>query len=259
MQYGYSRDHRSDTKQVVIALIVNPEGFPLSYETFDGNRTDVTTLEAVMRMVKRKYGRARRIWVFDRGIVCEENLASLRKRGGQYLVGTPRSKLKAVERELLEGGWTQVREQVEAKLISTPTGTETYVLCRAIARREKERAIRHRFSARMERALKNLAQQVEQGRLKDRQNIERRLGKIQARNSPVADLYALSLAERDGPLVLNWNLIEKRRAWCEAREGAYLLRTNLERSEEHTSELQSRLHLVCRLLLEKKKNTEIYY
>jgi len=228
MQYGYSRDHRSDTKQVVIALIVNPEGFPLSYETFDGNRTDVTTLEAVMRMVKRKYGRARRIWVFDRGIVSEENLASLRKRGGQYLVGTPRSKLKAVERELLEGGWTQVREQVEAKLISTPTGTETYVLCRSIARREKERAIRHRFSARMERALKNLAQQVEQGRLKDRQNIERRLGKIQARNSPVADLYALSLAERDGPLVLNWNLIEKRRAWCEAREGAYLLRTNLE-------------------------------
>lgn len=228
MQYGYSRDHRSDTKQVVIALIVNPEGFPLSYETFDGNRTDVTTLEAVMRMVERKYGRARRIWVFDRGMVSEENLASLRKRGGQYLVGTPRSKLKAVERELLEGGWTQVREQVEAKLISTPTGTETYVLCRSMARREKERAIRRRFSARMERALKNLAQQVEQGRLKDRQKIERRLGKIQARNAPAADLYEAGLTERHGHLVLNWRLIEERRAWREAREGAYLLRTNLE-------------------------------
>src|SRR2546425_4070586 len=182
MQYGYSRDHRSDTKQVVIALIVNPEGFPLSYETFDGNRTDVTTLEAVMRMVKRKYGRARRIWVFDRGIVSEENLASLRKRGGQYLVGTPRSKLKAVERELLEGGWTQVREQVEAKLISTPTGTETYVLCRSIARRAKERAIRHRFSARVEPALEHLAQRVEHGRARERQNMDRAVGEDSRRD-----------------------------------------------------------------------------
>ena len=228
MRYGYSRDHRSDSKQVVIALIVNPEGFPLSYETFDGDRTDVTTLEAVMRMVERKYGRARRVWVFDRGIVSEANLASLRKRGGQYLVGTPRSKLKTVERELLEGGWTRVREPVEAKLIPTPAGTETYVLCRSTARREKERAIRRRFSARMERTLKHLAQQVAQGRLKDRQKIERRLGKIQARNSQVADLYQRSLTGGGGRLVLNWNLIEERRAWREARQGAYLLRTNLE-------------------------------
>jgi transposase len=228
LQYGYSRDHRSDSKQVVIALIVNPEGFPLSYETFNGNRADVTTLEAVLRMVERKYGQARRIWVFDRGIVSEENLASLRKRGGQYLVGTPRSKLKAVERELLEGGWTQVREQVEAKLIPTPAGTETYVVCRSTARREKERAIRRRFSARMERALHRLAQQVEQGQRKDRSKIERRLGKIQARCRPVADLYEVSLAEGEGGLILKWKLIEESRAWRQAREGAYLLRTNLE-------------------------------
>ena len=228
LQYGYSRDHRSDAKQVVIALIVNPEGFPLSYETFNGDRTDVTTLEAMMRIVERKYGRARRIWVFDRGIVSEENLAALRKRGGQYLVGTPRAKLKAVERELLEGGWTEVRDEVEAKLVPTPTGTETYVLCRSRARREKERAIRRRFSARLERALKRLAQQVEQGQLKDRAKMERRLGRIQARHPQVADLYAMSLSERDGRLALDWNLIEERRAWREAREGAYLLRTNLE-------------------------------
>ena len=228
LQYGYSRDHRSDAKQVVIALIVNPEGFPLSYETFNGDRTDLTTLEAVMRIVERKYGRARRIWVFDRGIVSEENLAALRKRGGQYLVGTPRAKLKAVERELLEGGWTEVRDEVEAKLVPMPTGTETYVLCRSRARREKERAIRRRFSARLERALKRLAQQVEQGQLKDLAKIERRLGRIQARHPQVADLYAMRLSERDGRLALDWNLIEERRAWREAREGAHLLRTNLE-------------------------------
>jgi transposase len=228
MQRGYSRDHRPDCKQVVIALIVNTEGFPLSYETFDGNRADVTTLEAVMRMVERKYGRARRVWVFDRGIISEENLASLRKRGGQYLVGTPRSKLRAVERELLEGGWVRVRDEVEAKLVPMPTGTETYVLCRSTARREKEQAIRRRFSARMERALKHLAQRVEKGQLKDRQKIERRLGRIQARHPQVTDLYTMGITEREGHLAVEWKLLEERRAWREAREGTYLLRTNLQ-------------------------------
>jgi transposase len=182
-----------------------------------------------MRMVERKYGRARRVWVFDRGIVSEENLASLRKRGGRYLVGTPRSKLKGVERELLEGHWARVQEEVEVQLVPIPqSGTETYVLCRSTARREKERAIRHRFSTRMERALTDLAERIEQGHLKDRPKIERRLGKIQARSSRVADLYQVDLTEREGRLVLNWNVIKQRRAWREAREGAYLLRTNLE-------------------------------
>ena len=228
LQRGYSRDHRPDCKQVVIALIVNTEGFPLSYETFDGDRTDVTSLEAVMRMVERKYGRARRIWVFDRGIVSEANLAALRKRGGQYLVGTPRSKLKGMERELLQGTWTQVREEVEAQLVPMPGGTETYVLCRSTARREKERAIRRRFSSRMERALARLAQRVEKGQLKDRSKIERRLGKIQERYVQVADLYEADLRQAEGGWTLTWNLIQERRAWREAREGAYLLRTNLE-------------------------------
>ena len=228
MHRGYSRDHRPDCKQVVIALIVNAEGFPLSYETFDGNRADVTTLEAVMRMVERKYGRARRVWVFDRGIISEENLASLRKRGGQYLVGTPRSKLRGIERELLEGGWVRVRDEVEAKLVPMPTGKETYVLCRSTARQEKEQAIRHRFSARMERALKHLAQRVEKGQLKDRQKIERRLGRIQARHPQVTDLYAMGITEREGHLAVDWKLLEERRAWREAREGTYLLRTNLQ-------------------------------
>src|SRR5437870_6803097 len=102
MRRGYSRDHRPDCGQMVIALIVNSEGFPFSYETFDGNRADVSTMETILRMVERKYGRARRIWVFDRGIVSEENLAAIRKRGGQYLVGTPRRQLKRCEAELVK-------------------------------------------------------------------------------------------------------------------------------------------------------------
>jgi hypothetical protein len=102
------------------------------------------------------------------------------------------------------------------------------VLCRSTARREKERAIRRRFSARMERALQRLSERVQKGQLKDREKIQRRLGRIQARYSQVADLYQMSLSERDDRLTLTWNLIEERRAWREAREGAYLLRTNLE-------------------------------
>src|SRR5437016_12175218 len=113
MRRGYSRDHRPDCEQMVIALIVNSEGFPFSYETFDGNRADVSTVETMLRMVERKYGKARRIWIFDRGIVSEENLAAIRKRGGQYLVGTPRRQMKRFEAELVKEDWTRVRPEVE--------------------------------------------------------------------------------------------------------------------------------------------------
>ena len=227
LQRGYSRDHRPDCKQVVLALIVNAEGFPLSYETFEGNRTDVTTVEAVMRMVERKYGRARRVWVFDRGIVSEENLAALRRRGGQYLVGTPRAKLKQFEAELLAGDWERVRADVEVKRLPMPDGEETYVLCRTTARREKEQAMRRRFSAQIEKALGQLAQRVARGKLKDRGKIERRLGRIEARFPSVADLYALQLQESEGQLRVHWQMLPERRTWQETREGAYLLRTNL--------------------------------
>jgi len=227
MRRGYSRDHRPDCKQVIIALIVNGEGFPLSYETFDGNRADVTTVEAVLRMVERKYGRARRVWVFDRGVVSEENLEALRRRGGQYLVGTPRSKLKQFERQLLEGGWEQVRPDVEVKLVPTPQGEETYILCRSTARQAKEQAIHSRFSTRMERALTALQKRVGEGQLKDRNKIERRLGKIQARHPQVADLYEVGVTEKDGAPALQWQALKGRQTWQRAREGAYLLRTNL--------------------------------
>ena len=115
MHRGYSRDHRPDCEQMVIALIVNSEGFPFSYETFDGNRADVSTMETILRMVERKYGKARRIWVLDRGIVSEQNLAAIRKRGGQYLVHTQRSQMKQFEEELRKDDWTGVRPEVEMK------------------------------------------------------------------------------------------------------------------------------------------------
>jgi transposase len=224
---GYSRDHRPDCEQLVIALIVNNEGFPFSYETFDGNRSDVSTMETILRMVERKYGKARRIWVFDRGIVSEENLAAIRKRDGQYLTGTPRSQMKRFEEELLKEDWTQVRPEVEVKKVAIPEGEETYILCRTSGRKEKEKAIRNRFSNRMETALKGLEKALVTGRLKDRNKMERRLGKIQARHPQVNDLYDLDLRDTADGVRLIWQMKEDRKHWRESREGAYLLRTNL--------------------------------
>jgi transposase len=224
---GYSRDHRPDCEQLVIALIVNNEGFPFSYETFDGNRSDVSTMETILRMVERKYGKARRIWVFDRGIVSEENLAAIRKRDGQYLTGTPRSQMKRFEEELLKDDWTQVRPEVEVKKVAIPEGEETYILCRTAGRKEKEKAIRNRFSNSMETALQGLEKAIVTGRLKDRNKMERRLGKIQARHPQVNDLYDLDLRDTANGVRLIWQMKEDRRQWRESREGAYLLRTNL--------------------------------
>src|SRR5437667_3001752 len=211
MRRGYSRDHRPDCEQMVIALIVNHEGFPFSYETFDGNRADVSTMETILRMVERKYGKARRIWVMDRGIVSEENLAEIRQRGGQYLVGTPRRQMKRFEAELLQEDWTQVRPEVEVKKIAIPQGEETYILCRTSGRKEKEEAIRERFCSRMEEALKRLEKTMATGRLKNRNLMERRLGKIQARHPAVNDLYEISLRETGEGVRLSWHMREDRR------------------------------------------------
>jgi transposase len=228
MRRGYSRDHRPDCEQMVIALVVNSEGFPFSYETFDGNRADVSTMETILRMVERKYGKARRIWVFDRGIVSEENLRAIRKRGGQYLVGTPRSQMKQFEEELLKDDWAQVRPDVEVKKVAIPQGEETYILCRTAGRKEKEKAIRNRFSARMENALQRLTKTIETGRLKDRNKMERRLGRIQASHPQVNDLYDVALRDTPEGIRLQWSIKEDRKVWRGLREGAYMLRTNLQ-------------------------------
>ena len=228
MRRGYSRDHRPDCEQMVIALIVNREGFPFSYETFDGNRADVSTMETILRMVERKYGKARRIWVMDRGLVSEENLEVIRRRGGQYLVGTPRSQMKQFEAELLQDDWRQVRPGVEVKQVAIRQREETYILCRTAGRQEKEKAIRKRVSTRMEEALQRLQKTIATGRLKDRHKMERRLGKIQARHSQVNDLFEVTLRDTPEGVRLLWEMKKERKAWRELREGAYMLRTNLQ-------------------------------
>ena len=227
MRRGYSRDHRPDCEQLVLALIVNSDGFPFSYELFDGNRADVSTVEAILRTVERKHGKARRVWIFDRGVVSEENLVAIRKRGGQYLVGTPRSKLKQFEQELLKDDFEKIRPEVEVKQMRIPGGEETYILCRTAGRKEKEKAIRSRFVAKIEKALMGLEKRIAEGKLKDRDKMLLRLGRIQASHPQVADLYEMAVKDsKEGPRLL-WQQKPEQQQWLGAREGAYLLRTNL--------------------------------
>jgi transposase len=218
---GYSRDHRPDCAQLVIAIVVTPEGFPLSYEVFDGDRTDVTTLEAMLDQVEAKHGRARRVWVFDRGIVSEANLQRLRERGGQYVVGTPRHRLRDYEKELLGGSWQQINNSVQVQLIEQDQ--ETYVLARSVDRAKKEEAMRWRQIRGLMRDLLKLRRSIRKGTLVDPDKVLMRLGRLSER-WPRAWHY-VSADWKEGKLHWQWDRQALRLA--QHRDGAYLLRTNL--------------------------------
>jgi len=153
-KYGYSRDQRFDCKQVVIALVITPEGFPLAYEVMEGNTTDRTTLRGFLEKIESSYGKARRVWVMDRGIPTEEVLEEMRTAGREifYLVGTPRSKVRQYEKKWLDLPWQKVRESVDVKLFTE--GGELYVLAKSAGRRAKERAMRRKKLARLLRKLR---------------------------------------------------------------------------------------------------------
>jgi transposase len=148
---GYSRDKWPDCKQVCIGLVVTPEGLPLAYEVFVGNRADLATVEEIVEAMEKKYGLAERIWILDRGIVSEENIEFLRGKGARYIVGTPKSQLRQFERELLDSEhWSEGVPGVEVKMVAHPDGAgiEQFVLCRSKSRREKEAAmLRQKFVA----------------------------------------------------------------------------------------------------------------
>ena len=138
-KFGYSREKRPDCRQVVIALIVTTDGLPLAYEVFPGNTLDETTLKSFLEKIAKLYGKARRGWVMDRGIPTEQTLEEMRSEGVAYLVGTPRSLLSKLERDLVDRPWEQVHEGVQVKLLAQEN--EVYVLARSMDRRKKEAAI----------------------------------------------------------------------------------------------------------------------
>src|SRR3990172_6452428 len=177
-QRGYSRDHRSDCKQVCIGLVVTRCGLPLGYEVFAGNRHDSTTLEEIVETMEARYGQAQRIWALDRGMVSKENLDFLKAGQRQYIVGTPKSQLKRFEQQLVTPDWHAIRAGLEVKLCPCPDGgAETYILCRSRDRCEKEQAMHARFEKRIEDGLTKMAASCAKRR-HDVGPIERRVGRL---------------------------------------------------------------------------------
>jgi transposase len=229
-RYGYSRDHRSDCVQVVIALIVTPEGFPLTYEVLAGNTADSTMLPAFLERVEQRYGQAQRVWVMDRGIPTEAHLQKMPERGASYLVGTPKGRLSKLERELATKPWQEARPEVKVKLL--PQDEELYVFVQSEARIGKERSMRRK-------KLKWLW-----GRLKDLQRqqpiYETLLMKIGAAQKQVGRLSSLvRLSLPDAPpktaisrrVTFQFALDRERLRIVRRREGRYLLRSNLTASD----------------------------
>lgn len=225
---GYSRDGRPQCVQIVIGLVVTRSGLPLGYEVFAGNRGDTTTLQEIMEKMELLYGKASRIWVFDRGIASEKNLERLRQNAGLYLVGTPRTMLRKMDKQLLDQNWKQVREGIEVKLAPAPDGSpDTFILCRSADRREKEAAIHARFEKRFEEGLQKLTAAVASGRVRSRDQAFHRLGRLQQDCSRVSRAYRIEITGDGDSLAVRWSKDENCLAFQRLCEGAYLLRTNL--------------------------------
>jgi len=224
-KYGYSRDQRFDCKQVVIALVITPEGFPLAYEVMEGNTADRTTLRGFLEKIESSYGKARRVWVMDRGIPTEEVLQEMRTSGREifYLVGTSRSKVRQYEKKWLDLPWRKVRESVEVKLFAE--AGELYVLAKSEGRREKERAMRRKKLARLLRKLR--AMQRHNPR---RDQLLLRIGAARKEAGSAFRFVHLQLPG-EGQAVTRQNFqfrIDRRKLKAaELQDGHYLLRSNL--------------------------------
>jgi transposase len=219
-RYGYSRDKRSDCVQVIIALIVTPEGFPLAYEVLPGNTADRTTLRAFLRKIEAQYGKADRIWVMDRGIPTEEVLAEMRRADPPicYLVGTPKGRLSKLEKALLTLPWQAAREGVDVKLL--PQEQELYVLAQSRARIHKERAMRRRKLEWLWTRLKQIsAMDLE------REELLMKLGAARAKARAAWRLIDVEVATEGA--TFSFALNRKKLRQVRRREGRYLLRTNL--------------------------------
>ncbi len=227
-QFGYSRDKRSDCRQVCIALVVSRCGMPIGYEVFAGNRRDSTTVEEIVTTMESRYGKSQRVWVMDRGMLSEANLKFLKDGSRRYIIGTPKSMLKQFERELLEESWDHVREGVEVKLCPSPDGDEeTFILCRSRDRLQKEKAIFARFELRIEEGLKKIQASC-QKRKQSAVKIAERVGRLKGANSRAARLFNVKVEEEDGRAKLSWTKRESLRKWITLTDGCYVLRSNVQ-------------------------------
>ena len=219
-RFGYSRDKRRDCVQVIIALIVTPDGFPLAYEVLPGNTADCTTLPDMLRRIEAQYGKAKRIWVMDRGIPTEEQLAAMRAADPPiaYLVGTPKGRLTKLERALVTLPWQAVRQGVEVKLL--PQDGELYVLAQSRARIAKERAMRRRKLKWLWARLKEIAAMD-----LTREELLMKLGAARSKARAAWRLLAVDIDPKQASFSFALDRDKLRQA--RRREGRYLLRSNL--------------------------------
>jgi transposase len=225
-RFGYSRDKRFDCVQVVIALVVTPEGFPLGYEVLPGNTLDKQTLSSVLAAIEKQYGKARRVWVMDRGIPTEETLEQMRQSDPpvHYLVGTPKGRLSKLEAALTELPWQKVRAGITVKLL--PQDGEGYVFAQSASRIAKERAMRRRQLKQLWKRLPELRQRKQ---LK-RDDLLMKLGAARQQWPSAWRLVALRLPRKDEAIneqTFTWRLRKAKLRQVRRREGRYLLRTNL--------------------------------
>jgi transposase len=219
-RFGYSRDHRPDCVQVVVALVVTPEGLPLAYEVLSGNTSDRTTLRDFLTKIERQYGKARRVWLMDRGIPTEEVLAEMRQADPpvQYLVGTPKGRLNRLETELLDKPWQEARPGVEVKLL--PRDGELYVFAQSADRIAKERAMRKRQLKWLWKRLDELAAMK-----LNRNDLLMKLGAARAQ-APTGWRLIIVDVDAEEPS-FSYRLDRKKLRQLRRREGRYLLRSNL--------------------------------
>jgi transposase len=224
-RFGYSRDHRPDCVQVVIALIITPQGFPLAYEVLAGNTADNTTLKDFLARIERQYGKARRTWLMDRGIPTEEVLQQMRTNDPpvQYLVGTPKGRLTALERALLEKPWVAARPEVRVKLLAQDQ--ELYVFAESRDRIAKERGMRRRQLKWLWQRLKQLSKMANLSR----EALLMKLGAAQNQAPAAWRLVTVEMAVQGASFGF-W-LNRKKLREVRRREGRYLLRTNLTESD----------------------------
>ena len=223
-RHGYSRDKRPDCPQLVIALVVTPEGLPIAYEVLPGNTADSTTLRSFLDKIESQYGKARRVWVMDRGVPTEEVLAQMRASDPpvQYLVGTPKGRLTRLERHLIDKPWRKARDGVEVKLLAQDD--ELYVYAQSDDRVAKERAMRRRQLKWLWARLKKLAA-MDVSR-------QERLMKLGAARSKAPSAWRLvDVALDDNTSALSFSLNRTKLRAARRREGRYLLRTNLTESD----------------------------
>jgi transposase len=222
---GYSRDQRSDCKQVILALVVTREGFPLAHFTLAGNTQDVETVEQIVQTVEQRYGRASGVWVMDRGMVSKDKLKFLSRPGRRYVIALRRTEVVRFQKHLGRKGWQELEDRPEVQVKPVRRGTVNYLLVRSRSRRQKERAIRRRQYRALADGLKRLEKRVSAGQLKKRDKILERVGHLKGKYPKGRPFVTISVTRR-APIRLEWSWHTDKFKEALRRDGVYILRSN---------------------------------